>query len=388
MNKIELEKLNLSIENNYTQLSSVISDSHEAIEVWFKTNNQNLEINQSADPFIPTVLLCAMKKGLNVWLQTPVSDQILASAQKVQLVKHNWDSSWNMIEFEQQKNLDYSTYSNSKKGVGLFFSGGVDSFYTLKKHREEITHLIFVHGFDIPVNNSKFCEIVSPRLRQIAEKLNLEFIEVQTNIRQYSDRYVYWDDYHGAAIAAVAHFLGSIFHKIYIPSSYYYAFLFPHGSHPGLDPLWSIPSLELIHDGCEASRFDKIKDISTWDLALEHLRVCWQVKETRYNCGQCRKCLWTMAFLRTCHSLSEAKTFPESLDLEAFSQQVIDNLDNRFRILQAIAILEQRGDDPELLEAMQKALKRKNYLIKTNKMLKQWAKKSINNARNILNLPK
>ena len=34
-------------------------------------------------------------------------------------------------------------------GVACFFSGGLDSFHTHLKHREEVTHIIFVYGFDI-----------------------------------------------------------------------------------------------------------------------------------------------------------------------------------------------------------------------------------------------
>jgi hypothetical protein len=39
-------------------------------------------------------------------------------------------------------------------GVACFFSGGLDSFHTLFKNLDKITHLIFVHGIDIPLNNS------------------------------------------------------------------------------------------------------------------------------------------------------------------------------------------------------------------------------------------
>ena len=37
-----------------------------------------------------------------------------------------------------------------------------------------------------------------------------------------------------------------------------YAHLGPLGSHPLLDPLWSSEDVELVHDGCEATRLDKL----------------------------------------------------------------------------------------------------------------------------------
>ncbi len=382
MKNSQINDFKITKENNQKKLAAKIQNQQEIFEIWLSTNNQNIEIASTADPLIPSLLFPAMKQGLDIWSEMPISAHILEAAQKVQLVKNTWDSSWKIIKLEGEKNSNQSLIKSSKNKVGVFFSGGVDSFYTLKKHREEITHLIFVHGFDIPLHKKVFKEIVSKKLRKIAEELKIELIEIETNLRLYSDKVVSWEDYHGAAMTAVAYFLAPNFQKIYFPSSYHYAFLFPYGSHPGLDPLWSIPGLELIHDGCETSRFDKIKDISTWNLALENLRVCWQIKEDKYNCCHCRKCLWTMAYLRTCNVLEQAKTFPENFDFQAFSQLKIDNLDHRYRILLAIAILEKKGDDRDLLEAMKKALKHTNYQNQGKKLLQQWGRKIINYIKN------
>ena len=37
-----------------------------------------------------------------------------------------------------------------------FFSGGVDSMFTLLKRREEISHVVFIHGFDFIVDSGTF----------------------------------------------------------------------------------------------------------------------------------------------------------------------------------------------------------------------------------------
>jgi hypothetical protein len=245
--------------------------------------------------------------------------------------------------------------------VGAFFTGGVDSFYTLQQHRQEITHLIFVSGFDVPLHRSAARELVTRELRRTAQEIGLPLIEVETNLREFSNSLSFsWEDQHGAGLAAVAHFLAPQFAKIYIPSSYALPFLLPYGSHPGLDPLWNANSLELVHDGIEATRFEKIGALSSWDTAIRNLRVCWQVVEGQYNCCRCRKCLWTMAFLRAHRILDRAVSFPLPLDLHKLSEQGADATEQRHRLIQAIATVEPRGDDPALVAAMRGALNQKS----------------------------
>ncbi len=49
--------------------------------------------------------------------------------------------------------------SHARQGVACFFSGGVDSFYSVIAHAKRITHLIFVRGFDIPIANRALAEL-------------------------------------------------------------------------------------------------------------------------------------------------------------------------------------------------------------------------------------
>lgn len=98
----------------------------------------------------------------------------------------------------------------------------------------------------------------------------------------------------GGALASVALILG--FPRAFIPASYSYNQLFPLGSHPLTDPLWSVEGTEIVHDGSEARRVDKIKKIAGIGPALANLRVCFN--DMNVNCGHCLKCRRTMISLR------------------------------------------------------------------------------------------
>jgi hypothetical protein len=138
---------------------------------------------------------------------------------------------------------------------------------------------------------------------------------VETNLRYLSNAFGDWGEiYHGAALAAVGAILSSHCSEIYIPSSVPYVLLEPWGSHPLLDPLFSSNLVELIHDGCEAHRIEKIKAISNDEVAMNTLRVCYENPNNNYNCGQCLKCLWAKVCFQLIGSLEACRTFDCAID--------------------------------------------------------------------------
>ncbi|HEX5416782.1 MAG TPA: hypothetical protein VFZ25_14025 [Chloroflexota bacterium] len=184
-------------------------------------------------------------------------------------------------------------------------------------------------------------------------------VEVETNVKSFADHFAAWaEHYHGAALASVAHFLAPRFARVYLSATNDYNELWGWGSHPLADPLWSTEQTEIVHTGCEAKRVEKILAISNCDTALRWLRVCWQNRDGAYNCGECEKCLMTMASLRIAGVLDRCKTFESPLDLDKLSQ-LDPNRDNVRRAEANLQVLEWRGPDPELAVALRQILARK-----------------------------
>ncbi len=153
------------------------------------------------DFLVPLALLPAMRRGSELKLPGTISSRLLLAVPKIQDVFCTWDE-----ELFERISLDAQTRSNGQadrpSGVASFFSGGVDSFYTLLKRRDEITHLIFVHGFwGIPLTNWSLREQASQAAREVARDLGKTLIEVETNLMEFSYRArVGWLLYHGAAL--------------------------------------------------------------------------------------------------------------------------------------------------------------------------------------------
>jgi hypothetical protein len=217
---------------------------------------------------------------------------------------------------------------------------------------------------------------VSQAIHSIAAELQKPLIEVETNIQAFANNYAEWGPhYHGTALASVALLLSRHFRKVFIASSHSYSDLIPWGSHPIIDPLWSTEHTEIIHDGCEATRVEKVAEIALNDTALKYLRVCYENRDGAYNCGRCEKCLCTMVNLHVAGALERCTTFTHTLDLVAVSGMRVPDMDSRVAVEENLRAVERSGKDPALAQALRECLKPKNSVI-TNEMNLLTAKKS------------
>ncbi|MDK0575371.1 hypothetical protein P6P35_16130, partial [Clostridium perfringens] len=89
----------------------------------------------------------------------------------------------------------------------------------------------------------------------------VELITGETNIRSVFP--LHWERYYfGSGLAAVAAALAPGFGYVCIPSSFTYNHLVAHGSTPLADERFSTAAQQLVHDGCEATRAQKVARIA------------------------------------------------------------------------------------------------------------------------------
>ncbi len=341
-------------EDSQPMVRATISVGESRHDVWYWVSEGPLA--SAGNAVFTAALVPAMRVGGTLRVHDTVSPRLQSSAAAIQNIIRNWDRRFQRVAIETNERTDGVGTTPVPRGVACFFSGGVDSFYSLLTHREEISHIIFVHGFDVALDNEALRLKVTRAIRQVAHELGTPLIEVTTNLRTFSDRYAPWDyTYHGAALSSVAHLLATRFRKVYIAASVAYSGLFPWGSHPLLDPLWSSEDLEIVHDGCEATRLEKVLAIAKCETAVKWLRVCWENRDGQYNCGRCQKCLRTMASLRLAGVLPRCATFESPLDLKALAGVAVHHTTyNLFR--ENLEAAESWGNDPELARALRACL--------------------------------
>ena len=297
-------------------------------------------VSESSSPFLAASLLPSMRIGEPMRLEGTVSPRLLASVPAIEGIFSGWFEHTKPIEVQAQPGPEPKA-----TGVACFFSGGVDSFYSVLNHLDEIDALVFVHGFDIQPRHLKLRARISAGLRKAAARLGKPLIEVETNVRAFSDRFAAWsEEYHGSALASVALLLSPQFGRFYIPSTFPPRYSAPWGSHKDLDSLWSTDATEIIHDGSGATRDQKVRLVATSEVALQSLRVCWENRGGRYNCGRCEKCIRTMVNLRVAGALERCTTFPKPLDLSEVARVPISDECARIFVEDNLEAARDKGD--------------------------------------------
>jgi hypothetical protein len=287
-------------------------------DLYFRSPLSVLQGDSSA--LLAALLLPCMKLGLDMRVPGVSSARLVQSTTAIQRIFHAWDKRFTPISIHAEEVSDKPSHAGGDRGEGSFFSGGIDSLYTLARHRDEIDHLVLIYGFDIDLEDSALRRQVSQRLAAFAARTGKNLIEIETNLGTFLRQQVGWSLGHGPALASVGLLLTSCLNRLRIPATHTLADDLPWGSHPNLDPLWSTESLEFVHDSADVTRVQKTERVAAWPEAMQCLRVCWKNTGGAYNCGRCEKCLRTMVTLEMLGALQGcADLFAEPLSLQRVS---------------------------------------------------------------------
>lgn len=246
----------------------------------------------------PAVELCtflypAMAQHLPLQLSAPLPSPLAENTERIMSMLSDWFPSLTPVAIEAPSGVPPTSPRPAATRTALFFTGGVDSFHALLRDRDTIDALVLVIGFDLRPDQTALCAQTIGMLRSVADHFGKQAVVVTTNLRPLFDTCLGWGKTHGAALAAVSHLLAPSFGHAFIASSFRHDQIYPWGTHPDLDPLWSTDTMQIHHRHADTGRVDKIRDIAADPFALRHLRVCWQNTDDTYNCGRCAKCLRT-----------------------------------------------------------------------------------------------
>ncbi|MFD4368172.1 hypothetical protein [Rhodococcus sp. NPDC058521] len=340
------------------QVTPRAADAH-TIEAVFSVDGKDFTVRTTATasldtsgtPWLPPGVVVAGTTGKRLELDRPVDPVALSGGAKAGELLRSWYPQMSQADVHAEES---AAEVPDDRGVGCFFSGGLDAFYTALKNREEITHLILVHGFDIDPRRQRPYDRISSNAKKVAAELGVELIEVRTNLQFLHVKYGHnWASAaHGAALAHVGLLLSQHLRKVIIASSFEEGRRDPHGSHPDLDPLWSSGGVELVQDGLESNRVAKAAAVKDNDLVARYLRVCNLNTDDEYNCGKCEKCIRTMVNLYVVGGLERSESLPLSIPIERMKTMHVRPGGFRF-VQENLDEMRARGvDDPELEAAL------------------------------------
>ena len=325
-------------------------------------------IHRSPDVFAAATLLPAMRANEPLEIAAPISPRLAMMLPRIRDIYKTWWPHLGRIDLDVTP-ADAGTATTTDRGAATYFSGGVDSFYSLLKHRGghgglpvRLTHVIFMRGVETRLELTRGVEDTERWIRDVAAHAGVTPIIGESNFRtvlQGPEENLHWErHYHGSALAAIALPLSRSLAFVCIPSAFSYNHLVAHGSTPLVDEMFSTESLQILHDGAEATRATKVSRIIEWDreLVLRHLRVCIRNHGGAVNCGRCKKCVRTAVPLRVLGVWHEARTFP---DKETSHWERVMGEDHLVLTEENLRFAEEQGADRELVTLLKRVAARK-----------------------------
>lgn len=196
----------------------------------------------------------------------------------------------------------------------LFFSGGLDSMCSSFSHLDKKQLLVTFYGLDVQLKETERWDKVYRWCQDFATHHNRTLIDVSFNFNNNFkgdvasklvpeiDNYVDWWGQvmlglcHIGLVTPLAYALGH--HTVLMGSSNTIDCPRPLGSHPLIDNNLKCAGIQLVHDGGDMNRPEKVAHIATqakkYGLKTPAIRVCQTDKQGK-NCGKCGfKCLMTV----------------------------------------------------------------------------------------------
>lgn len=263
-------------------------------------------------PAVSCLITLAWLTGATLY----VEELDYAFVESMKLLRREYDKMYPEV---LSGNLWVKTVHKNKSnvsGLALFFSGGLDSTYSLYQLRESSPRLIMVGGFDFYMDNSQD-ELIWKKWKEtygeFAEKEELKINFIRTNSRacvieslvngEYRNKLklTFWDAIRHAPllIGLAAPLSIGRFDELVIAASRTYEHpttMLPYSSAPNTDEKIAWATLRVIHHG-RIHRYEKVRGL------LEPLRdgritlnTCYK-PIPEFNCSECEKCGKVITFL-------------------------------------------------------------------------------------------
>lgn len=300
----------------------------EELEKFFHMDNK-LKIEYSIDvsdvpdeiaviPFITGILPMIYLEDIVVYVDKIDKDfyeafEPIREGYKQMFPKGNWRG-----KIVANEVIDNTNNPENNK-TSQFFSGGVDSTSSFATHVDEKPEFILIWGSDILQNNEKSWNTAKKIAQDTADQFGINTNFISSNFRFYINENAlttkyrellltswWYDVQHGAAllghVAPIAYLKKIKTH--YIPST-----LCVHDEHaicasyPTLDEKMKFCGCNVIHDGFEKTRVEKVENICKFAERKKQkitLRVCCVEREDEANCCKCEKCYRTIGELIAC----------------------------------------------------------------------------------------
>jgi hypothetical protein len=261
--------------------------------------------NERSDAFLISILPYAMQHSFHIQCEAPVSERLLYQIRNYYIpVLAKAQKNFHSITIEAQAD---NQILNIGKAVGTGLSCGVDSFYSVLKHINHpqtdyrLTHLVSMNVGSFGAQGGEFSQKwfreELTKARKVAHQMQLPLIEINSNLMEF------YQQNHASSgtfrMAGAILGLQKLFSVYYISSGFSLnGFDITSEDNDDYDlfnlMVASNESTHFYSSGIEATRFERTRFVSDFEVTYNNLTVCLSGDK---NCGKCEKCLRTIGAL-------------------------------------------------------------------------------------------
>ena len=167
------------IEGDHNELRFEVEIAGGRREIWFRTE---APITARADPAVAAVLLPAMRAGSPLRFDDPIDPLLIRRVPDLVELLASWRWLWKHLGYGVPQRIEVEApaagaVAQSQGGAeAAFFSGGVDSFFTVLEV-PEVSRLIYVTGLDTRVDDPG-APAIRAAVGEAAERLGKPLITV------------------------------------------------------------------------------------------------------------------------------------------------------------------------------------------------------------------
>lgn len=315
--------------NGKIRLHRKLEIDGEEKDLWLETDasmRNFLEI-ELIDPFVIGLLPFAMRTEHDLYSEVPISESLLHNINEL-LIPNLCGGDKRLWKTKIVAPVE--PYENMGKEVGVGFSCGIDSFYSLQ-HYSQAPYSIYKPTYLYCGNYvyTSSMDQIYDRVEKVSKEGKLGLIKTNTNISELFPGLTH----------LYVHFYKTIFgvlcirrfFRAYIYSTAYNATHFSLENNATKDCAYyelllintvSTEGFKLIDGGCDVERIDKTRSLMDYPLSYNHLNVCLK-PGLRINCGICGKCLRT---LLTLDVLDGLELYKESFDIKEYKKNRYNQL--------------------------------------------------------------
>ena len=267
-------------------------------------------------PIISGIICVAWTIGADIYVEE-LDKTYLESLNKIRLIMKPWYPKLPFTTKIHVANIVENKFH--KEGYSLLFSGGVDSLTSFFRHKNKNPQLIMIWGAENPPYTQKIKAKMEEQFQDFLDTENFKLNFINTNSRAVrNEKYLgakfgrhltdfsWWGsmDHYIVLTGLCAPMTVNHSGTVLFPSTFTKEFNYPWGSYPFIDNQISWGDVNVLHDGYEFSRQEKVRYLSNYMRESGRflpLRVCWtpraRAPKNELNCSRCEKCVNAMTGL-------------------------------------------------------------------------------------------